>query len=57
MGQSIGSTGNRGKQKGATGQERNQPEKRPGQKMADQGGHKAKEKPQGGADQGPRSIR
>lgn len=57
MGQSIGSVSDKGKQKGATDQSRNQPEKRPGQKMADQGGPKAHGKPEGGADQGPRSTR
>ena len=57
MGQSIGSVSDGGKQKGATDQARNQPEKRPGQKMADQGGPKAHGKPEGGADHGPRSTR
>ena len=38
MGQSMQSTGG-GKQKGASSQQRNQPEAEPGQKMADQGGH------------------
>jgi hypothetical protein len=61
MGQSIGSVGNGHKQKGAGDQARNQPEVRPGQKMADQGGSqggpKAQGKPDGGADHGPRSTR
>ena len=58
MGQSIGSTGNSGKQKGAGDQQQNQPSTRPGQRMSDQqkpvpnkGG------PDGGADHGPRSAR
>jgi hypothetical protein len=49
--------GNSHKQQGATGQSRNEPEVRPGQKMADQGGSKAQGKPDGGADHGPRSTR
>ena len=57
MGQSIGSVGNSHKQKGADDQKRNQPELRPGQKMADQGGPGAHGKPDGGADHGPRSTR
>jgi hypothetical protein len=57
MGQSIGSTGNSKKQAGASDQKKNQPETRPGQKMSDQGGAKPKGKPDGGADQGPRSVR
>ena len=62
MGQSIGSVGNGHKQKGATDQPKNQPELRPGQKMADQGGPKGsnrgeKAKPDGGADHGARSRR
>ena len=57
MGQSIGSVGNSHKQKGAGDQARNQPETRPGQKMADQGGPKAQGKPDGGTDHGPRSNR
>jgi len=57
MGQSIGSTGNSKKQAGAGSQKKNQPETRPGQKMSDQGGGKSKGKPDGGSDQGPRSIR
>jgi hypothetical protein len=63
MGQSIGSVGNGHKQKGATDQSKNQPEVRPGQKMADQGQPKgskrggAAQKPDGGADHGARSRR
>lgn len=57
MGQSIGSVSNSHKQQGATGQSRNQPEVRPGQKMADHGGPKTQGKPDGGADHGPRSTR
>ena len=57
MGQSIGSVGNSHKQAGAGDQKKNQPEMRPGQKMADQGGAKAEGKPDGGSDHGPRSIR
>ena len=63
MGQSIGSTGNAPKQQGAGDQSKNQPETRPGQKMADQGGPKEKaqhdrqDKPDGGADHGARSRR
>jgi hypothetical protein len=60
MGQSIGSVGNSHKQQGAGDQARNQPEVRPGQKMADQGepkGSKPGGKPDGGADHGPRSTR
>jgi len=57
MGQSIGSVGNTHKQKGAGGQSRNQPEVRPGQKMADQSGQQPQGKPDGGADHGPRSTR
>jgi len=57
MGQSIGSVGNTKKQGGASNQPKNQPEVRPGQKMSDQDGTKAASKPDGGADQGPRSTR
>jgi len=57
MGQSIGSIGNSHKQEGAGDQSKNQPEKRSGQKMSDQGGPKAEGKPEGGAEQGPRSTR
>ena len=57
MGQSIGSVGNSRKQGKSGDQSRNQPEVRPGQKMADQGGTEAKGKPDGGADHGPRSTR
>jgi hypothetical protein len=57
MGQSIGSVGSSHKQRGAANQSKNQPEVRPGQKMTDQGGPKAKGKPDGGADHGPRSTR
>jgi hypothetical protein len=57
MGQSIGSIGNRKKQAGASDQQKNQPEARPGQKMSDQGGAKPQSKPEGGADHGPRSVR
>lgn len=57
MGQSIGSVGNSRKQGKSGDQSRNQPEVRPGQKMADQGGAEAKGKPDGGADHGPRSTR
>jgi hypothetical protein len=57
MGQSIGSVGSSHKQSGAANQSKNQPEVRPGQKMAEQGGAKAQGKPDGGADHGPRSRR
>ena len=57
MGQSIGSIGNNKKQGASDDQSRNQPELRTGQKMSDQGGEKAKGKPDGGADHGPRSTR
>ena len=57
MGQSIGSVGNSHKQGKSGDQARNQPEVRPGQKMADQGSAGAKGKPDGGADHGPRSTR
>ena len=62
MGQSISSTGGK-KQKGARRQQQDQPGLEPGQKMRDQGDHKAgkteppSEKPFGGADHGPRSVR
>jgi hypothetical protein len=46
-----------GKQKGATSQQKNQPEVEPGQKVADQGGKERKTKPDGGADHGARSVR
>ncbi|HVW74730.1 MAG TPA: hypothetical protein VHC39_13915 [Rhizomicrobium sp.] len=58
MGQSIGSTGNRGKQKGAGDQQSNQPSTRPGQRMSDQETPVSrKDAPDGGADHGPRSAR
>jgi hypothetical protein len=61
MGQSMGSIGNSRKQGRAGDQFKNQPEVRPGQKMADQGGAKTKDrpetKPEGGADHGTRSTR
>ena len=57
MGQSMGSVGNRHKQAGARGQKKNQPEAKPGQKMSDQSPRGRKTKPEGGAEQGPRSIR
>ena len=57
MGQSIGSIGNNKKQGASDDQSRNQPELRPGQKMSAQGGEKAKGKPDGGADHGPRPTR
>lgn len=58
MGQSMGSTGNSHKQAGAGGQKRNQPELHGGQRMRDQGEPQPKKgKPDGGADQGPRSKR
>jgi len=58
MGQSIGSIGNRHKQKGAGDQQENQPSAKPGQRMSDQQKPVPKnEAPQGGADHGPRSAR
>jgi hypothetical protein len=58
MGQSIGSIGNSHKQQGAGDQQQNQPSAKPGQRMSDQQQPMPKkEKPQGGADHGPRSAR
>ncbi len=61
MTQSIGSTGNAHKQKGAGDQQKNQPSLRPGQKMSDQHGepHDAKHKGhiEGGTEAGSRSKR
>ena len=61
MGQSMGSTGNSHKQAGAGGQKKNQPELHGGQRMRDQGKPAPKtektDKPDGGADHGPRSKR
>jgi hypothetical protein len=57
MGQSIGSIGNSHKQKGSGDQQKNQPSSHPGQKMADQPAASHKGKPDGGADQGARSVR
>jgi hypothetical protein len=58
MGQSMRSVGGgKHSQKGADNQMKNQPEKEPGQKMADQGGGARKTKPEGGADHGARSVR
>lgn len=57
MGQSIGSIGNSHKQKGSGDQQKNQPGTHPGQKMADQPAASHKGKPDGGADQGARSVR
>ena len=61
MGQSTGSIGGGShKQSGADNPSRNQPEARPGQKMSDQDGtpgRQTKGKPDGGADQGSRSVR
>jgi hypothetical protein len=60
MGQAMSSTGG-ARQKGASAQRRNQPEVEPGQKRADQGNHHPAPgktaKPEGGADQSPRSVR
>jgi hypothetical protein len=58
MGQSMGSTGNSHKQQGAGDQKQNQPEKNPGQRMSDQQQPVPnKDRPQGGADHGPRAAR
>jgi hypothetical protein len=59
MGQSIGSIGNSHKQAGAGDQKANQPSARPGgQRVSDQQTPVPnKGKPDGGADQGPRSAR
>jgi len=58
MGQSIGSTGNSGKQKGAGDQQKNQPSTHPGQRLSDQQKPRPKKGgPDGGADHGPRSVR
>ena len=58
MGQSMGSIGNSGKQAGAPGQKKNQPETHGGQRMSDQERPVPKKgAPDGGADHGPRSAR
>jgi len=58
MGQSIGSTGNSNKQKGAGDQQENQPSTRPGQRLSDQQKPQSKKgAPDGGADHDPRSVR
>ena len=59
MGQSIGSTGNSHKQKGAGSTQKNQPSTNPGQRQSDQDGFvkEATGKPDGGAEQGARSAR
>lgn len=59
MGQSIGSTGNSHKQKGASGAQKNQPSTNPGQRQSDQDGFvkETKGKPDGGAESGARSAR
>ena len=56
MANSIGSIGDKHPQKGAGGDRKNQPGSAPGQKMADQPMPR-RDKPDGGADQGPRSVR
>ena len=58
MSQSIGSVGNSHKQAGAGDQKANQPSVRTGQRVSDkQTSLPNKGKPDGGADQGPRSAR
>jgi hypothetical protein len=59
MGQSIGSTGNSHKQKGAGAAQKNQPGTNPGQRQSDQDGfvQASKGKPDGGAEKGARGAR
>jgi hypothetical protein len=59
MGQSIGSTGNSHKQKGAGAEQKNQPSTNPGQRQSDQDGfvQASKSKPDGGAEKGARGAR
>lgn len=58
MGQSIGSTGNRHKQQGATGDQKHQPSANPGQRLSDKQPPKPeKGTAEGGVEQGSRSVR
>jgi hypothetical protein len=54
VGQSIGSVGNSHKRRSADAQSKNQPEMRPGQKMADQRGPNALSKLDRSPGHGPR---